>query len=292
LISLLQYNFTDRYLKIKLLTHALTMILTAVMLFCPCNEVCAQDAVPLEILSRTLFIKQKGSDGGGSAFRIEYKGKIYLVTARHVVEGVAESGAVIEIRHSEKWEDYHTVKTLYPPSPNVDIAVFETYETSAQPFTIEPAGMSEKAGVTLGQQVWFIGHPFNMSSVLAKGSTITTLPFMKRGALSAIDASSPDTVVFYIDGFNNPGFSGGPVVYWEFATRKYKILSVVIGYKNDTARALINDRQVDTNILVNSGILVSYSIKHAIDAIEKAYLLHPETYVAIPPSRIAIARSF
>jgi hypothetical protein len=109
-----------------------------------------------------------------------------------------------------------------------------------------------------------------MSSVPAKGSAAATaLPFMKRGSMSAVDASNPDAVVFYIDGFNNPGFSGGPVVYWEFATHKYKILSVIKGYKSDMAKVLINGQQVDTNIMVNSGILVSYSIEHAIDAIKR-----------------------
>jgi hypothetical protein len=60
------------------------------------------------------------------------------------------------------------------------------------------------------------------------------------------------------------------VVYWEFATHTYKILGVVKGYRPDTAKAVINGRQVDTNILINSGIIVSYSVRHAIDAIEKS----------------------
>jgi hypothetical protein len=59
------------------------------------------------------------------------------------------------------------------------------------------------------------------------------------------------------------------VVYWEFATHTYKILGVVKGYKPDTA-TVINGQQVDTNILINSGIIVSYSVRHAIDAIEKS----------------------
>ena len=87
---------------------------------------------------------------------------------------------------------------------------------------------------------------------------------------SFADLRAPDeAVVYYIDGFNNPGFSGGPVLYWEFSSHTYKILAVVKGYRNDTAKILINGKQVETNILVNSGILVSYSIQHAIDAIEK-----------------------
>jgi S1-C subfamily serine protease len=247
-----------------------TVIAAAIMLLCARAEAYAQDAVPGEIASRTIFIKQKGSNEGGSAFTLDYKGKLYLITARHVIEGIARSGAIIEVRRSNKWEDYHTVKTLYPSSADADIAVFESDETAAQPFGIAPAaGASTTAGVTFGQQVWFIGYPFGMSSVLAKGSTITELPFVKRGSMSAVDASNPEAVVYYIDGFNNPGFSGGPVLYWEFATHAYKILAVVKGYRNDTAKILINGQQVETNILVNSGILVSYSIQHAIDAIEK-----------------------
>jgi hypothetical protein len=57
-----------------------------------------------------------------------------------------------------------------------------------------------------------------MSSIPRKGSVITSIPFMKRGSMSAVDASNPNAVVYYIDGFNDPGFSGGPVIYWEFAT--------------------------------------------------------------------------
>ena len=98
---------------------------------------------------------------------------------------------------------------------------------------------------------------------------------MKRGSRPAVDASNPDVVVFYIDGFNDPGFSGGPVIYWEFTTHKYKVLSVVKGYKPDTAKMMINGQQVDTNLLVNSGILVSFSICHVIDAIEKSLPITP-----------------
>ena len=233
-------------------------------------EAYAQDAVPGEILLRTVFIKPKGSNEGGSAFTIDYNGKLYLVTARHVISGVADSDAIIEVRRTSSWEDYKTTKTLYPSSADVDIAVFETSETAVQPFGIAPTGTLTTAGVTFGQQVWFIGYPFGMSSVPAKDSDISALPFMKRGSMSAVDASNPDAVVYYIDGFNNPGFSGGPVVYWEFATHTYKILGVVKGYRPDTAKAVINGRQVDTNILINSGIIVTYSIRHALDAIEKS----------------------
>jgi hypothetical protein len=38
--------------------------------------------------------------------------------------------------------------------------------------------------------------------------------------MSAIDARNPEAVVLYIDGFNNPGFSGGPIIYWDTTGRR------------------------------------------------------------------------
>ena len=53
-----------------------------------------------------------------------------------------------------------------------------------------------------------------------------------------------------------------------FSKHSYQIIGVVQGYKEDTAKILVGGRQVDTQLLVNSGILVGYSISHAIKAIE------------------------
>jgi hypothetical protein len=127
--------------------------------------------------------------------------------------------------------------------------------------------MGDTDTATLDQQVWFFGYPFEgLGSHMNDGRLI---PFMKRGTMSAIVGTNPDAVLLFIDGFNNPGFSGGPIIFWSFSSRKYEIIGVVQGFRTDTAKAVINGVKIDTNILVNSGILVGYSIKHAIQAIEK-----------------------
>jgi Trypsin-like peptidase domain len=222
----------------------------------------AQDAVPTEILQRTLFIKAGTREG--TAFVVDYQGKMYIVTARHVVDELPINNATIQVWQAEQWKDYHTVKTIFPSSNAVDIAVFETEEKVPQPYGIEPTG--DRAGATMGQQVWFLGYPWGISSHFRDG--IKVAPFIKRGTMSAIDASNPDAIVIYIDGFNNPGFSGGPIVYWDFSKHTYGIIGVVKGYRPESAKALINGQEVDTQILVNSGILVAYSIVHAMKAIE------------------------
>jgi S1-C subfamily serine protease len=218
--------------------------------------------VPGDILTRTLFIKA-GSEAG-TAFSIEYKGKLYLVTAKHVVAELPKTNATIQVMKSGKWTDIHTVRTLFPPSSDVDIAVFETDE-KIQPFEVLMAGADDS--VTMGQQVWFLGYPWGLGSRWSGGGG-GLVPFIKRGTMSAIDATNLDAVVLYIDGFNNPGFSGGPIVYWSFSKHAYRIIGVVKGYKEDTAKVLVNGEHVDTQLLVNSGILVGYDISHVIQALE------------------------
>jgi S1-C subfamily serine protease len=200
----------------------------AVVWFCLTSIVLAQDAVPTEmLLQRTFFIKVGNMTG--TAFTVDYQGKLYLVTARHVVAGLPERNATLQVRRANKWEDLHTVKTLFPPSSEADIAVFETDEKISQPFKVTTMGKTE--GVTMGQQVWFLGYPFEGLGSPGDGKG-TVIPFMKRGTMSAIDGTNPDAVVLYIDGFNNPGFSGGPIVFWNFTSHTYEIIGVVCDYSH------------------------------------------------------------
>jgi hypothetical protein len=122
--------------------------------------VLAQDAVPTEILERTIFIKA-GTEAG-TAFSVDYQGKVYLVTARHVVTGLPVSNATIQVWQSDQWKDYHTVKTIFPSSGDVDIAIFETEEKVAKPYEIK-AG-DDTSSATMGQQVWFLGYPWGIAN--------------------------------------------------------------------------------------------------------------------------------
>lgn len=238
-------------------------ILALVLVACGSLSVLAQDAVPGEILGRTVFIKTDTQEGTG--FTVDRKGKLYLVTARHMVEGVPADNPTIKIKKGDDWLDFHALKILFPENPDVDIAVFKTNEKAEKPYGIAMAG--EHGGVTLGQQVWFLGYPF-IEGLSTQTATFRA-PFIKRGTMSAIVGTRLDAVMFYIDGFNNEGFSGGPILYFDFTDHVYRIIGVVKGYRFDQAKIPVNGKPVDTNILTNSGILIGYSIQHAIEAIDK-----------------------
>jgi hypothetical protein len=232
----------------------------------------AQDAVPTEVLGRTLLIK--AGDTYGTAFTLDYEGMLYIVTARHVVGGLPEEKAALQIKRGQKWFNVNTIKTLFPKSKDVDIAVFQTGEKIDNPYQIKS---TEMGGVTMGQQLWFLGYPYGLESQFGKAAEnhMVEAPFIKRGTMSAVDGSNPDAVVLYIDAFNNPGFSGGPIVYWDFSKHSYGIVGVVMGYRLDNAKVVINGRQADSDVLVNSGILIGYSIDHAIQAIKQGLTKQP-----------------
>lgn len=182
-----------------------------------------------------------------------------------MVAGLPVDSPTIKSSQKGEWVDLHVLKILFPPSDKADIAVLKTGQDVVTPFKVAIVGENE--GVTFGQPVWFLGYPF-LEALHTRTSNFE-FPFIKKGILSAINSTDEHAVVMYIDGFNNKGFSGGPILFCGFGSHEYRILAVVSSYRNATAEANINGQKVDTNILVNSGILVSYWIRHAIEAIEK-----------------------
>lgn len=137
------------------ITNALAVVMVANSL-CLVSTVFGQDAVPGEILQRTIAIKIGNS--GGTAFSIDYQEKYYLVTARHVVAGLPIIDAVVQVRHLGEWKNYQVKRIIFPASEDADIAVMESEEPASQPYSVAVTGEGE--GVTLGQQIWFLGYPF------------------------------------------------------------------------------------------------------------------------------------
>lgn len=240
--------------------------------------VSAQDAVPAEILYRTIPII--AGDQGGTGFFLDSRDKLYLITARHVVSSLPSCNAQVSIWFSDQWKTLTATRVLLPDS-DADIAVIETEWKPPKPFLIPAMHNLGTDGPTFGQQVWFLGyplwskdHPHGLSSSFANGSKI--LPFIRRGTLSAIDSANPKSTVLYIDGINNRGFSGGPIVYWSFSAHEYRILGVIRGYLNDEfpQEWTINGQKVNETVLANSGILIGYSITQAVDTIKTGETLN------------------
>ena len=98
-----------------------------------------------------------------------------------------------------------------------------------------------------------------------------------RNTVSCRPCQRPGTRVLILDGVNNPGFSGGPVVYRTGPDQQ--ILAVVSGIVTEPADvipSLSGDKTAEkppkhrkSKVDENAGFIVAYSIDTAIDAIKK-----------------------
>ncbi|MES1242012.1 MAG: serine protease [Acidobacteriota bacterium] len=232
----------------------------------------AQAQVPTSnVIYRVLRIRT--STETGSAFTIEVDGKQYLITARHLLEGFGGEGDV-DLWLDGRWSRLH-VRALYPAKESVDIAALDAGRSLTVDFPLDASSV----GLTLGQQVYFLGYPFGLSTPGAPGAPVPPgfgeIPFVKGGIVSALDSRDPEANLLYLDGHNNPGFSGGPIVFWHAESRRFRVAGVVRGYRNEALpvikkKDLDNPRAQAHNDLytrANSGIVIGYDIRHIVEAI-------------------------
>ncbi|HKV07615.1 MAG TPA: serine protease [Thermoanaerobaculia bacterium] len=233
------------------------------------------------VLFRVLRLKTATSTG--SAFTIEVDGKQYLITARHLLEGFGSEGEV-ELWIEGRWSRVRA-RAIYPSQAAVDAAALDLGRPVTITFPLEPSS----GGLTLGQQVYFLGYPFGLGSSVSAPVPpgFGELPFLKSGIVSALDDRDPEANVLYLDGQNNPGFSGGPIVFWHAASKSFRVAGVVRGYRNEALPVLkkknLDDPGAraynDLYTRANSGIVIGYDIRHVIDAIRAT------TRASSPPIR-------
>ncbi len=217
------------------------------------------------VIQRVFRLKYKAS--AGTCFSIDVEGKQYLVTARHVLQikdtdgkviDEFKTGEAVELLQDNKW--ISQLGTLVGHSDTADVSVF-TIPTNIPAHPL-PATME---GFTYGQELYFLGFPYGLKSDVGTLNRNFPLPFVKKGILSAMFFNDPGKF-FFIDGHNNPGFSGGPVVFKEVNTNEFKVAGIIHGYQPEYEEKGGNLVPIQNT---NSGIIKAYSINNAIDIISQ-----------------------
>lgn len=224
------------------------------------------------ILQKTFLIRQ--GDSLGTAFAIEADGREYLVTAKHVV---SDKQATLEILHAETWKQL-PVTGIHHHDGQPDIAVISL---SVQIAPRHPAELTI-AGMAIGQSVLFAGFPFGWNHTQYNINNGYPMPFVKAAILSTI-IFKEQTNSLFLDGHNNPGFSGGPIAAEHVPPKdpKYgpKIIGVISGFQNEYTPHPSEVNPPLTHIggypigdshvhLTNSGFIIGYDIKHVLEVIE------------------------
>ena len=133
----------------------------------------------------------------------------------------------------------------------------------------------------LGGDCAFLGFPYGggWKAKWENGQSYW-MPFVKHCNVSAMPSVEPNILV--LDGINNAGFSGGPVIYKTGSEQQ--IIGVVSGYqleptevvpsattKKVTVKKSSEPKKPALHLKVNlnSGFIIAYRISYAIDAIQK-----------------------
>lgn len=251
----------------------------------------AQSQITSNVFRRVLLI-ETAPNSFGTSFTIDVDGRQYLITAKHVVAKVPDDGA-IRIYRDDKWVSTH-VKILRAQDP-IDIAVLIPPEQITVSFPLEPT----LDGMRYGQDVFFAGFPYgeNLFSSARMGD-LYPIPFVKKGIISA-EGNEKGARVLYVDGHNNQGFSGGPIVFRDLGQQRfvYKVAGVISGFRPDFGDVFVPEkiarkdikpedhsrgriietkdgdiyrlRETGNLVQTNSGIVIGYSIVHALELIKK-----------------------
>ena len=219
--------------------------------------------VPSNVIQRTLFIRRNSSLG--TAFTLDRGGRHYLVTARHVVEGI-KPGQTLELWHEGRWKRL-SVNIVGVGQGRVDVVVFAPSIQLSPPLLLEPgAGRS----MYYGQQAYILGFPHGQHSGGEEINRGLPIPFVKAGIVSAFDFGEVKMV--YLDMHVNEGFSGGPVVFQPAEGRKspteFRVGGVVAGYLGHERPLHGPDGNHLGNISENTGIAFAIGIQHITDLID------------------------
>jgi hypothetical protein len=219
-------------------------------------------AVTANVLTRVFRIRTGAWDqNSASCFTIEVDNRQYLITADHVVPDVL-AGGTIDVLLSQQWESLRVVSIAHIPARESDIAVISLQQVISQTLPLEPTG----DGLTIGQEVFFLGYPHGMSMTLPDLHP-TPLPFVKHAILSAWERDSTGRLRMILDGVNNPGFSGGPVVFTPSAGGAFRVAGVVSFFRFLSVSVLDQEgRDTGTRAEVNAGLITANHIDHAIQA--------------------------
>jgi len=228
--------------------------------------------IPGGLLTYIFPIKYKNI--GGTCFVIDVDNRQYIITARHICHNIKD-GDTIQLYINQEWYDV-AIKPLFPKSDTVDIVALAANRLIMPKMEFD-IGVEN---LMLGQDVYFLGFPFLDFKLGSKfnGSVTTLFPFVKKGICSAL----PGEGIIYLDGHNNPGFSGGPVIFSNYFKNHLQIAGVVSGYKNndnpvmikeieDRSQSQVREKQQKKKIVPyvaeNTGIIVTYSIGYIMEAI-------------------------
>lgn len=217
--------------------------------------------ITANVFHRVFFIKAADY---GTAFAVDHNDRQYLVTAKHLLD--AEVPRTIKFFRNRRWVDVE-VEIVGLGAGEVDVAVFRASEIlCAKELALDPSSRD----VVVSQDVFFVGYPYKMWTDAGNALNGKPCPFVKKGILASSFVGDDGISRLYVDALNNPGFSGGPIVFQPPGRSEFKVAGIVSKFKIDFEKVLdLDGHCTGQTVAYNTGFLVGYDISKAIDIIER-----------------------
>jgi hypothetical protein len=216
--------------------------------------------ITANVYHRTSRIKY--GDSHGTCFTIDVEGRQYLITAKHLVEGISPSDTV-EVFYNNRWRPMAVTLVGEAPS-EADITVLAPSVRLSPDIPLP----STNAGIVYAQDVYFLGYPYNLFADIGEVNRNFPMPFVKKAILSSMSKTAEGIERLFLDGHNNPGFSGGPVVWTQAGKNDYSVAGVVSGFQSVNEPVYDGTTPTTLAYRYNTGIIIAYGIQHAIAVIE------------------------
>ena len=207
----------------------------------------------------------------GTCFMVLRAGKQYFVTAAHLFESSHKSGDIVPVQMVVQNElqsfDAHI---YFHANKNVDIAVFtlpekitqnltvpeeqEKYKEQLQEWYTSNGVSTDSIFITEGLNAYFFGFPLGLGEEFFG----VKFPLVKKAIISGWTKRNGIELLL-LDGHNNVGFSGGPIVAYNTAKKKMCLVGILSGYVPES----INVKQKATlSVNANSGIMICYETRY------------------------------
>jgi hypothetical protein len=115
------------------------------------------------------------------------------------------------------------------------------------------------------QDAYFLGFPYGLAwtprVTLHQGQPI---PIAKKAIVSGEIEVRPGHDVLLLDGHNNEGFSGGPVVLFPPGRSKVQVVGVVSGYRAASVAVYAPGGASIGQVLTNTGLMLAEGIDEAL----------------------------
>ena len=198
----------------------------------------------------------------GTMFVVEVDNREYCITARHIAEHIGGEG--IKILRNDEWVSHPAIVVGHGEA-KVDVSVIALRDVLVPNDGRFPLPLSSE-GIIFGQEVMFLGFPdvYKPAQGLKLHSGFP-LPLVKYARLST---TATLEYPMWLDGHNNRGFSGSPLCFTPNRPNEVCVAGVVTAYQGRKEPVYTeNDEDTYLHILENTGLILAWDIKHALNLI-------------------------